>query len=161
MDYLWSKGRGSTLSGKGSKFGSKCDHRREKNKIFASGSFLFFFFFTGQMSVGPFPVHHFFHLTLALSARHLAYAFSLSPSPLSRLHMHKPMSTALVLAFQSDVFPHLPLLSQDAHAREALPCARIVLGSVWQGSPSCPPGCLTTTLSVLTSLSLFLGVLST
>ncbi len=100
-------------------------------------------------------------LTLALSVRHSAYAFPLFPYPLPRLHMHKPMSTTLVLASQIDVFPFLPFLSQDAHTREALPCARIVLGSVWQGSHSCPPGCLTTTLSVLTSLSLFLGVLFT
>ncbi len=164
MDYMWSKGQGSTLSGKGSKFGSKCGHRREKRKKFASGSFLFFFFLLDKCQLDLFVSTSSFSLvtlTLALSARPLAYAFPLSPSPLPRLHMHKPTSTALVLASLSDVFPFLPILSQDAHAREALPCARTVLGSVWQGSHSCPLGCLTTTLSVLTSLSLFLGVLST
>jgi hypothetical protein len=169
LEYLWFKGQGLTLSVKGSKFGSKCDHRCEKKEFFASGFFLFFFFFTGQMSVGTFPVHHFVQschshtyslclpttsfsrvtLTLTLSACHLAYAFPLSPSPLPCLHMHKSMPTALVLASQ-----------KDAHVREALQCARIVLGSVWQGSPSYPLGSLTTTLSVMTSLPLFLGVLS-
>ena len=135
-----------------------------KKSVLESGSFCSFFFILDKCQLDLFVATTSFSrvtLTLALSARPLAYAFPLSPSPLPRLHMHTPTSTALVLASLSDVFPFLPILSQDAHAREALPCARTVLGSVWQGSHSCPLGCLTTTLSVLTSLSLFLGVLST
>ncbi len=136
-----------------------------KKKIFCKGVFFVLFsFLLDKCQLDLFVATSCFSrvtLTLALSARPLAYAFPLSPSPLPRLHMHTPTSTALVLASLSDVFPFLPILSQDVHAREALPCARTVLGSVWQGSHSCPLGCLTTTLSVLTSLSLFLGVLST
>ncbi len=78
-----------------------------KKSVLESGSFCSFFFILDKCQLDLFVATTSFSrvtLTLALSARHLAYAFPLSPSPLPRLHMHKPMSTALVLAFQSDVF---------------------------------------------------------
>ena len=50
--YFWSKGRTSAHSGKGPKFGSRCD-------FFSSGFFCSFFFLLTLLSVVPFPDHHF------------------------------------------------------------------------------------------------------
>jgi hypothetical protein len=102
-----------------------------------------------------FRVHHFVVSCVSrTSSLCLALGICLRYVPLP-----PPMPACTYVTVLSHGFPPLPLISQDAQARETQPRVKIGLVSVWPGPPSYPPGCPTTTLSVLTSFSLFFGVL--
>ena len=95
-------------------------------------------------------------LTLALLVPNFVHALTMSLPPLPCLHMYQPMRTYLVLSPFADVLPSFHLVLQDAQARGTRTSVRISLVIVWLGPPQPPPRCLTTTLSLLTSLSLFM-----
>jgi hypothetical protein len=156
--YLWFKGQALNPSRKGLKFEPKCQLFFKKSKI--EQRIFFVLFFVSKFSVflttsSLSPVS----LTLALYAWLSAYAFAMSPSPLPCLDITQPLPACTFATVLSHGFPPLPLISQYAQARETQPRVRIGPVSVSPGPPISPPGCLTTTLSVLTSFSLSLGLL--
>ena len=124
---MWSKGRASAPSGKGPKFGSKCDHRRKKVWHFffllSSGFFCSFFFTDSFVSCLTITSLSGVSLSLALLAPNLEHALTMSPLPLPCLHMYSPMTTYDVLSPQVDVLPSLRLVLQDApSSRDTAPC---------------------------------------
>ena len=134
QSYIWSKGRASAPSGKGPKFGSRCDLRRKKVWhfffFFSSGFFcsLFFYWLFCQLSL--FLTTTFLSrvsLTLALLAPNFEHALTMSLPPLPCLHMYQPMRTYLVLSPLADVLPSFHLVLQDAQARGTHTSVRISL----------------------------------
>ena len=137
--YMWSKGRASAPSGKGPKFGSKCDHRRKKVWHFffccPAAFFVLFFFTDSFVSCLTITFLSRVSLTLALLAPNLEHALTMSPPPLPCLYMFEPLRTYLVLSLLADVLPSLRLVFQDAQARQTHSRVWIGLVIVWPGPP--------------------------
>ena len=154
--YMWSKGRASAPSGKGPKFGSKCDHRRKKVWHFflllSSGFFCSFFFYWLFCQLSLFLTITSLSrvsLTLALLAPNLEHALTMSPPP--PLHAftftHPCLHTLFCPPTKLTFFLLCALFYRTrklAQARDTLLRVRISLVIVWPGPPS---RCLTTTLS--------------